>query len=442
MPALVRTRLSAMMLLFYGSLGAWAVTIATYLKKPAAEGGLNFDSHQVGLIFSTFAIGGILANPLVGLLADRLFRADRLFAVMCVCCGLFLLGAWQWCELREPVLAVAGPEGLKAETDVTFYGLFVVMMAYSLCLQVAIPLVAVISLRNLPDPSRQFSRTRLWGTVGWIAVGLLMGFVIAPVSSQPFLMAAVLAVAVGVYGLTLPPTPPKGHGKTLGEAFGLPALGLFKRRSFGVYLAVGLSLSVMNQFYGTHGHAYLTATGWAGAERWMVIGQVVEVGCMFVIPLLDPKRSMKWLMLAGAVGGVVRGLTMAWGNPWAVMAVGVPMHGWQFAFYFITATSFVDRLAPPHLRASAQAIAAFVGGGVGPLVGNFLAAQVMNECRTPHGTDWGAFWLVPAVGCGLAAVAFALLFRTPSDTPAPVVVPATPSRRRDTADEPSKVLGG
>ncbi len=466
MPALVRTRLSAMMFLFYSSLGAWAVTIATYLKKPAGDGGLNFDSHQVGLIFATFAIGGIVANPLVGLLADRLFRADRLFAVMSVCCGLFLLGAWQWCDLRELVLGAArsqieanvpaggsgesetnladGTPGdaLKAETDVTFYGLFAVMLAYSLCLQVAIPLVSVISLRNLPDPTRQFSRTRLWGTVGWVVVGLLMGVVIAPVSSQPFLMAAVLAVAVGVYGLTLPSTPPKGHGKTLGEAFGLPALGLFKWRSFAVYLAVGLTLSVMNQFYGTHGHAYLTATGWEGAERWMVIGQVVEVGCMFVIPLLDPKRSMKWLMLAGAVGGVVRGLTMAWGNPWAVMAVGVPMHGWQFALYFVTATTFVDRLAPPHLRASAQAIAAFVGGGVGPLLGNILAAQVMNECRTPGGTDWGAFWLVPAVGCGLAAIAFALLFRTPTNTPAPVVVPATPTRRRDQADEPSKVLGG
>ncbi len=442
MPPLVRTRLSAMMLLFYSSLGAWAVTIATYLKKPVADGGLNFDSHQVGWIFSTFAIGGVLANPLVGLLADRLFRADRLFAVMSAMCGLFLFGAWQWCELREPVLAAAGPEELKAATDTTFVGLFAVMLAYSLCLQVALPLCSVISLRNLPDPTRQFSRTRLWGTVGWIAVGLLMGLVIAPVSSQPFLMAGVLAAAVGVYALTLPKTPPKGGGKTLGEAFGLPALGLFKRRSFAVYIVCGLMLSVMNQFYGTHGHSYLTATGWAAAEQWMVIGQVVEVGCMFAIPLLDPKRSMKWLMLAGAVGGMVRGVALASGHPLAVMAVGVPMHGWQFAFYFVTATTFVDRIAPPHLRASAQAIAAFVGGGVGPLLGNALAAQVMEGCRTPAGTDWTAFWLWPLAGCGLAAAAFGLLFRTPTDSPVPVVVPAVPPRRRHPADEPSKVLGG
>jgi MFS family permease len=430
-----------MMFLFYSSLGSWAVTAATYLKKPAGDGGLNFDSHQTGWIFSTFALGGVLANPLVGLLADRLFRAERLLAAMCTVCGLFLVGAWWWCEVREPIQLATNPDELKPVVDVTFAGLFAVMMAYSLCLQVAMPLVSVISLRNLPDPTTQFSRTRLWGTVGWVLVGLLMGFVVAPVSSQPFLMAAVLAFAVGGYALTLPPTPPRGQGKTLGEAFGLPALSLFRHRSFAVYILVGLALSVMNQFYAVHGHSYLTATGWQGAEQWMVIGQVVEVVCMFGIPLLDPKRRMKWLMLTGAIGGMVRGIALAWGGPWVVMAIGVPMHGWQFALFFITATTFVDRLAPPHLRASAQAIAAFVGGGVGPLLGNYLAAEVMDQCRTPTGLDWTTFWLWPLIGCGLAATAFALMFRTPIDLPVPVTVPAPP-RRRESMEENSKVLGG
>jgi MFS family permease len=441
MPSFVRTRLSAMMLIFYSSLGAWSVTAATYLRKPAADGGLNFDDHQVGWILSTFAIGGLFAHPLVGLLADRLFRADRLFVAMNALCGLFLVGAWAWCARREPVLAASSdPAELQAATDATFAGLFVILLAYSLCLQVALPLASVLSLRNLPDPVRQFSRTRLWGTVGWVAVGLTMGAVVAPVSNQPFLLAAVLAFAVGGFGLLLPPTPPRGHGKTLGEAFGLPALGLFRNRSFAVYVAGGLVLAVTNQFYAVHGHYYLTATGWPAAERWMVIGQLVEVACMFSIPLLNPKQRMKWLMLAGAVGGMVRGLVLAWGSPWAVMAVGVPMHGWQFAFYFITATTFVDRVAPPHLRASAQAIAAFVGGGVGPLLGNALAANVLEGVRTPGGIDWTVFWLWPLAGCGVAAAGFALLFRTPADPP-PVVVPATP-RRRPTAHEGSKVLGG
>jgi MFS family permease len=443
MPRYVRTRLSALMFLFYGSLGAWAVTIATYLRKPGTEGGLGFDSHQVAWIFSTYAIGGVLANPLVGLLADRLFRAERLFAAACSLCGVFLLAAAWWCQRCEPLVAGAGPDRLPGVTAGAFAGLFAIMLAYSLCLQVALPLCSVLALRNLTDPTRQFSHTRLWGTVGWVAVGLLMGLVIAPVSNQPFLLAGGLAAAVGVYALTLPPTPPWGHGRSLGEAFGLPALGLFRHRSFVAFVLGGLVLSVMNQFYGTHGHSYLTAAGWEHAERWMVIGQVVEVGCMFAIPLLDPKRRMKWLMLAGAVGGAVRGAALAWGPAWVQMAVGVPMHGWQFAFYFVTAITFVDRLAPPHLRASAQAIAAFVGGGVGPLLGNALAAEVLERCHTAAGTDWTTFWLVPLAGCGLAAVGFAVLFRTPTDSPtAAVAVPSGRLTHRRTADDGSKVLGG
>lgn len=444
MPRLVRTRLSAMMFLFYGSLGAWAVTIATYLKKPITEGGLGFDSHQVAWIFSTFAIGGILANPLVGLLADRLFRAERLLASASCGCAVFLTAAWAWCARSEPLLAAAGPDELLGVTGGVFAVLFVLMLIYSLCLQIALPLCSVLALRNLSDPPRQFSRTRLWGTVGWVAVGLFMGLLIAPVSNQPFLLAGGLAAVVGIYALTLPPTPPRGHGKSFGEAVGLPALGLLRDRSFAVFVVCGLTLSVMNQFYGTHGHTYLTAVGWEHAERWMVIGQVVEVGCMFALPLLDPKKRMKWLMLTGAIGGAVRGAALAWGPAWAQMAVGVPMHGWQFAFYFVTATTFVDRLAPPHLRASAQAITAFVGGGVGPLLGNGLAAEVLDRCHTSAGTDWTTFWLVPLVGCGLAAVGFGLLFRTPTECHAPAMaIPSggrAPQRKR--AEDESKVLGG
>ncbi len=423
MPRYARTRLSAMMFLFYASLGAWAVTGGTYLGRPLAEGGLGFGSYQVAWIYSTFAIGGVLANPLVGLLADRLFRGERVFAAGCAGCVVFLVAAWAWCGHSEPLLKAASPDDLPAATHSTFVGLFALLLAYSLCLQIAMPLCSVLSLRNLADPSRQFSRVRLWGTVSWIVVGVGMGWVLNPISKDPFLLSAILSAVVAVYALTLPPTPPRGHGKSLGEAFGLPALRLFKHRSFAVYIAGGLMLSVMNQFYGVHAHAYLTATGWKAAEKWMVIGQVIEVGCMFAIPLLKPKQWMKWIMLAGAVGGAVRGAALAWGPPWVVMGVAVPMHGWQFAFYFVAAATFVDRIAPPHLRASAQAIGAFVGGGVGPLVGNLLAAEVLNHCRTPDGTDWTTFWLVPLVGCGITSVAFAWLFRSPPDVPAVVAVP-------------------
>src|SRR3954467_11596210 len=98
MPRWVRTRLSAMMFLFYASLGSWAVTAGTFLLKSPDAGGMGFTTQQVGWIYSTFALGGMCATPLVGLLVDRLFRAEIVFAIACIACGVLLFAAANWCE--------------------------------------------------------------------------------------------------------------------------------------------------------------------------------------------------------------------------------------------------------------------------------------------------------------------------------------------------------
>lgn len=447
MTPFLRTRLSAMMFLYYFALGAWAVTSATYLKSPPAAGGLGFTNAQVGWVYSTFALGGLMAMPLIGLLVDRLFRADRVFSVVSLLCGVFLCTAWWWCERNEPVLAAAAAAGDPAQlaeaTAGVFRPLFAIMLVYSFCLQIGLPLCTVLALRNLSDPQHQFSRVRLWGTVGWIAAGLSLAVLLNPVSAQPFLLSGVVAVAAGLYGLTLPATRPKGGGKSLAESFGLPALKLFREQSFVVFVVVALVLSVMNQFYGVHGHRFLTERWLPHPERWMVLGQVVEVTCMFLIPVLNPKRNMKWLMLAGAAAGSVRGAVLAWSPDWLLLAAGVPLHGVHFAFYFILAATFIDREAPPHLRASAQAIVAFLVSGVGPLVGNTLAAGVLDSGRVDGQTDWESFWLWPLVVCGVATVGFLAWFRTPTAPPLVIhpVVPSSQLTRQATEPEPA-TLGG
>ncbi len=447
----VRTRLSAMMFLVYFALGSWGVTTGTFLMSSPTKGGLNFTTEQVGWIYSTFAIGGMLAAPLVGILVDRLFRADRVLAVASLACGGFLLLASAWCELNFPAIdaVYAGlveaetadgfplrqhpefrspqpPDGVKAAFDRVndspemratasrvFGPLFVIMLLQSFCSQIAMILCTVLTLRNLPDPAHQFSRTRMFGTIGWVAVGLAMGAILQPISPQPFLLAGIVNLILGIYGFTLPETPPKGHGKTLGEALGFPAFKLFRDRSFVVFILVALLTAQMNQFYGVYGHRYLTDMGLPRPERWMTIGQVVEIGCMFAIPLLNPKRNMKWLMLLGSVGGTLRAAAMIGGDPAWILALGVPMHGWSFAFYFVVAATFIDREAPPTLRASAQAIAAFVSSGIGPWTGNLMAAYVVDRHRVGRHIDWPEVWMVPLLGCTAASLIFLIFFRTP-----------------------------
>jgi MFS family permease len=455
MPAYVRTRLSAMMFLFYFALGAWAVTLSTYLMSAPVKGGLNFTTGEVGWVYSTFAIGGMTAPLFVGLLADRLFAVERILGVSGLACAALLFAAGTWCDSRFPVVdaayrAAAGgevvegrpvleqfarPDGddalreqvrtaldrvnddptvRRAATE-TFRPLFALMLGVNFCVQIGLTLCAVMSLRNLADPPRQFSRTRMVGTVGWVAAGLAVAAGGIAVSSAVLYLSAAAALAFGLFAFTLPHTPPKGHGKTLAEAFGVPALRLLRDRSFCVFLAVGFVASAMNQFYGVYAHRYLTDLRIPRPELVLTVGQIVEVACMFAIPLLDPKRRMKALMLLGLAGWVLRSSVLAAGWVPAVVGVGVPMHGWSFAFYFVVAATYIDREAPPHLRASAQAIVSFAANGAAPWAGNMLAAFVVDQHRTGTVVEWEPVWLVPLAGSAAALVLFLFFFRPPPE---------------------------
>ena len=89
----MRGRLAVMMFLHYFTMGAWIVTLTTFLLAPPGVG-LNFTPGQVGWIYSTLAVGGFVGPLLVGLLADRWFPAERVMSGLSVIsAGLLFAGA-------------------------------------------------------------------------------------------------------------------------------------------------------------------------------------------------------------------------------------------------------------------------------------------------------------------------------------------------------------
>lgn len=472
----VRTRLAAMMFAFFFGMGSWVVTLSTFLMSAPVKGGLNFSTAEVGLVYSTFAFGGILAPLVIGLLTDRLFRGERVLGVASLLAAGLLLAAGRWCDDAFPRMDAAyraaaagqlvdGRPALdllpavndgSADSDVrdrvraaldrvnddpkvrrvaaeTFGPLFGLMLAYCACAQLALTVSTVVTLRNLPDPAHDFGRVRLFGTVGWIAAGNAVGLFLRPVSTDVLYLAAAGTAVTGLYAFTLPATRPKGGGRSIAEAFGLPALRLFRDRSFVVFVAIAFVTTAMNQFYVVYGHRFLTDHGVPRAAQVMTIAQVVEVACMFGLPFLRPKDRMKTIMAVGLGGYAFRGLVMAVGWVPAVVALGVPMHGWGYTFFFLVAATYIDREAPPHLRASAQGIITFVSGGVGVLAGNTFAGWVVDRHRAGTVIDWTPVWEIPLAVCTLGLAAFLLLFHPPAQR--------TEDRRQRT-DEPDPTRTG
>ena len=93
-PGPIRVRLSLMMFGQYLILGAWAVPLATYLLSKPDHGGLGFSPAQTSWIYSTTALASLVAPLLLGLLADRLFAAQKLLAFFHLAgAGLFYAAA-------------------------------------------------------------------------------------------------------------------------------------------------------------------------------------------------------------------------------------------------------------------------------------------------------------------------------------------------------------
>ena len=201
MPRLVPARLAVMMFLFYFALGAWIVTLSTFLMSAPTRGGLNFTT-AAGRAGSTrrSPFGGLLAPLLVGLLADRLFAAERVLGVSACsrpgCCSPPAGGATPTSRGSTTPTAPRGgrragrpldpparsdrvnddPEvrrGRAPTRSARCSALMLGVLPSACSWRSRSP--PCMALRNLPDPGTAFGRVRLFGTVGWIAAGFAVG---------------------------------------------------------------------------------------------------------------------------------------------------------------------------------------------------------------------------------------------------------------------------
>jgi hypothetical protein len=79
----------------------------------------------------------------------------------------------------------------------------------------------------------------------------------------------------------------------------------------------------------------------------------------------------------------------------------------------------VDREAPAHLRAGAQALLVFLGSGPAVIAGNYLAGEVAQAHRDATGAvAWPGVWLVPFAGYVAALLLFLALYRERPREPA------------------------
>jgi nucleoside transporter len=312
-------------------------------------------------------------------------------------------------------------------TDSTTF--FWTLLLYSICFMPTLGLANAVSFHQMSDPARQFPGVRVMGSIGWIVVGLIVGYGAPAVlghsiepTNLPLRFGAILSLAMGLYCLTLPHTPPGNAGKrpSLFQALGLETLAYMKNRSFAIFTLGSLLICIPLSFYYSFANPFLNESGMQNAAGKMTLGQMSEVLFLFLIPFFFVRLGVKKMLLVGMFAWVARYALFALGNNGTLVSLlyaGIILHGVCFDFFFVTGQIYVDQTVQRTQRASAQGFIHVVTYGVGQLIGSWAAGAVVDhyayarDAATRH--QWEAIWTVPAVMAIVVAVLFMLFFKDP-----------------------------
>ena len=378
---MIKIRLATMMFIQYIIWGSWYVVLNTYLTTT-----LGFSGTQAGAAFGTTALASLVAPFFVGLVADKFFATERVLATLYAMSAVMIFMV----------------------TQVTsFPAVYALLLAFCLFYFPTIALTNAITMRQLSDPGRDFPIIRMFGTIGWIVINLLVGFLRVEASPTPFLFAAAAAIVMCIFSLVaLPHTPPPARGQkvTVRSVLGLDALAMMKDRSYFIFVIASFLACIPLTFYYSFTNLFLNEVGVQNAAGKMSLGQVSEVGMMLAMPFVFRVFTVRGILLMGLGSWALRYVLLAYGDPgpgvW-MFYLAILLHGVCFDFFFVTGQLYTNQEAPAHLRNTAQGFITVVTYGFGMLVGSFLSGYALDyfTSTTGEGTvvrDWMSFWLSSA----------------------------------------------
>ncbi|MBC9933888.1 nucleoside permease [Chitinophaga qingshengii] len=393
MKSAVRVQLSFMMFLEFFIWGAWFVTLGTFVLKNLQDTNAN----QVSVAFLTQSIGAVIAPFIVGIIADRFISAQVILG------AIHLIGAallWTCSGMTS------------------FDSFYPVLLVYMVLYMPTLALVNSISFRQMSDPSKEFSTIRVFGTIGWIIAGLLIGWLNWEKNNTlglTFKMAAGASLLLGLFSFTLPKTPPlkKGTEISVKEILGLDAIRMLKNRSYLLFFLASIAICIPLAFYYNFTNPFLNEIGMNAAAGKQSFGQVSELFFMLVMPLFFVRLGVKKMLALGMLAWVLRYVLFAYGNVdsnyWMLIA-GIVLHGICYDFFFVTGQIYTDKLAGEEFKSSAQGFVTLATYGVGMLIGFLISGPIVESYKTSGGHDWHGIWLIPAGIAAVVLVLFMLLF--------------------------------
>lgn len=342
-------RLSSFYFFYFAVVGALTPYWGLYLKS------LGYSSQDVGVIGAIILATRIVAPNFWGWVADK--TQQRL--------SIIRSGSLIACIFFAGVLL-----------DQRYWWLVLVISCYTFFWHAVLPQFEVITLSYLGNEYRRYSQIRLWGSIGFIAavVGLGWLFDIMPVRYLPLFILSFLILiwlsSLSLQNITEHPASSSSQG----------FLSLVLQPSTLCFLVVSFLLQLSHGYYYTFYSLYLvehygysnTATGllWA-------LGVFAEVGIFLIMHKIMHRFDLRGLLLFTLAMTGIRWLLIGiYAEYLAVLLIAQLLHACSFGIAHAVSIEWVRTHFKGAHQGQGQALYSSLsygaGGAAGALIGGFL----------------------------------------------------------------------
>ncbi len=341
----IHLNLSAFYFFYFAYLGAFAPFFALYLNS------VGMGAVEIGMLMALPQLTRILAPHLWGWLADR--SGQRMRVVR-----------WSGTLGTLAFLGVFGGE--------SFALLCTVLFAMTFFWSAALPLVEATTLSQLGDETARYGRIRVWGSVGFIAAVVAVGYLLDLTSPRALLwvIAALMAcmLLLSCVVADAPAVSHPGDDRSVWQVVRRPEVIAIIAASALVAMAHGPYYT----FYTIHLVDYGYSKSFAG---WLwALGVVCEIGIFVWMSRLYKAYTMRQILIASTLLAALRFVVIGWGADSMVLLLAAQtLHAASFGAFHAAAIGVVHRLFRGRHQARGQAIYGSLAYGIGGTIGGLAS---------------------------------------------------------------------
>jgi MFS transporter, PPP family, 3-phenylpropionic acid transporter len=344
-------RIAGFYFFYYAFVGMFAPYWSLYLKS------IGFDAIEIAILVAVQPVMRMIAPTLWGWVADR--TGKRLLVV----------------QIAATLSAVCYM-GVFATTS--FWGMFLVLGVMGFFWSASMPLVEATTLTYLGKHSARYGRIRSWGSIGFIAAVVGLGYALDHMAIRWLLwVGAVIELGIVLFARQIPPTEVLAH-----HTDHQPIRQIAMQPQVIALFSACFLMSVAHGPYYTFYSIYLVEHGYAKSAvggLW-ALGVICEIGVFFLMPWLVSRFGYTRILLISFSCAVLRFMLIGWGIDFIVLLlIAQVLHAATFGAYHAASVGLVHEFFQGRHQSKGQALFGSLSYGAGGMLGGLASGPIWQH---------------------------------------------------------------